>query len=227
MKSNIYFVSGIDTDIGKSIATGMMARHLHRAGRRVITLKLVQTGNRDFSEDIARHREIMGCGLFPEDREHVTAPEIFTFPASPHLAAEIDGRPIDLEKILRAVLLLCERYEIVLVEGAGGLAVPLTEDLLTVDFAARQHWPLILVTSGRLGSLNHTILSLEAAAARKMKLAGVVYNESPKADPLIEKDSERMIRCCLRQAGQPDVLVRMPEVRAPDWGDVDFSAIFA
>ena len=227
MKNGIYFISGIDTDIGKSIATGMMARFLHRSGRRVITLKLVQTGNRDFSEDIARHREIMGCGLFPEDEEHLTAPEIYTFPASPHLAAEIDGRPVDLEKILRAVHTLSERYEITLVEGAGGLAVPLTEDLLTIDFAARQGWPLILVTSGRLGSLNHTLLSLEAAFARRMTLAGVVYNESPKADPMIEKDSGRMIGQYLCRTGRPAPLVRLPEVKAPDWGDVDFSAIFA
>ena len=83
MKSNIYFISGIDTDIGKSIAVGMMARFLHHTGKHVITLKLVQTGNTGFSEDIARHREIMGSGLFPEDMEHVTAPEIYTFPASP------------------------------------------------------------------------------------------------------------------------------------------------
>ena len=223
---NTYFISGIDTDIGKSIAVGMMARYLHRAGRRVITLKLVQTGNTGFSEDIARHREIMGCGSFPEDEEHLTAPEIFSFPASPHLAAAIDRRPIGLEKILRAVRTLQDRYEVVLIEGAGGLAVPLTEDLLTVDFAAEQHWPLILVTSGRLGSLNHTILSLEAAAGRKMSVAGVVYNQSPSADPLIEADSERMIRKYLRRFGQPEVLVRLPEVREHEWGDTDFSAIF-
>ena len=226
MKSKIYFISGIDTDIGKSIATGMMARFLHKTGKRVITLKLVQTGNTDFSEDIARHREIMGCGLFPEDTEHLTAPEIYTFPASPHLAAELDKRPVDLEKILNAANLLRSRYEVVLVEGAGGLAVPLTEDLLTVDFAAAQQWPLILVTSGRLGSLNHTILSMEAAVSRKMKIAGVVYNESPKADPLIEADSERMIRKYLRRYGQDDILVRMPEVNPPSWGETDFSAIF-
>lgn len=223
---NVYFVSGIDTNIGKSIAVGMMARYLHRAGRRVITLKLVQTGNTGFSEDIARHREIMGCGNFPEDGEHLTAPEIYTFPASPHLAAAVDRRPVDLEKILRSVRILQERYEVVLIEGAGGLAVPLTEDLLTVDFATRQHWPLILVTSGRLGSLNHTLLSLEAAANRKMDVAGVVYNQSPPADPVIEADSKRMIRKYLRRFGRPEVLVRLPEVKAPDWGDTDFSAIF-
>ena len=226
MKSSIYFISGIDTDIGKSIAVGMMARFLHRAGKRVITLKLVQTGNRDFSEDIARHREIMGCGLFPEDAEHLTAPEIYTFPASPHLAAELDKRPIGLDKILNAVRLLQERYEMVLIEGAGGLAVPLTEDLLTVDFAAGQNWPLILVTSGRLGSLNHTILSMEAAVRRQMKIAGVVYNESPKADPLIEADSERMIRKYLLRYRQSGTLVRLPEVKAPDWGNADFSGLF-
>ena len=226
MESKEYFVSGIDTDIGKSIATGMMARYLYRIGRKVITLKLVQTGNTNFSEDIARHREIMGSGLFPEDSEHLTAPEIYTFPASPHLAAELDNRPLNPEKILNAVHILQERYEIVLVEGAGGLAVPLTEDLLTVDFAARQNWPLVLVTSGRLGSLNHTILSMEAAVSRKMKIAGVVYNESPKADPLIEADSERMIRKYLRRYGQAEILVRMPEVKPPVWGETDFSAIF-
>lgn len=227
MQNRVYFISGIDTDIGKSIATGMMARFLHRTGHKVITLKLVQTGNTDFSEDIARHREIMGCGLFPEDREHLTAPEIYTFPASPHLSARIDKRPVNLEKILYAVQKLQERYETVLVEGAGGLAVPLTEDLLTVDFAAQQNWPLILVTSGRLGSLNHTILSMEAAVSRKMRIAGVVYNEHPKADPLIEADSERMIRKYLKRCGQPEILVRMPPVKAPDWGDADFSPLFS
>ena len=227
MKNNIYFISGIDTDVGKSIAVGMMARFLHLAGTRVITLKLVQTGNTGFSEDIVRHREIMGCGLLPEDTEHLTAPEIYTFPASPHLAAKLDERPINLEKILNAVHLLQERYEIVLIEGAGGLAVPLTEDLLTIDFAAGQNWPLILVTSGRLGSLNHTILSLEAAMSRQMKIAGVIYNESPKSDPLIEADSERMIRQYLRRFRQPETLVRLPEVHAPDWGNADFSALFS
>jgi len=227
MQNKIYFVSGIDTDIGKSIATGMMARFLHRAGHKVITLKLVQTGNTEFSEDIARHREIMGCGLFPEDREHLTAPEIYTFPASPHLSAKIDKRPVDPAKILHAVDTLQERYETVLVEGAGGLAVPLNEDLLTVDFAAGQNWPLILVTSGRLGSLNHTILSMEAALSRKMRIAGVVYNEFPAADPLIETDSERMIRKYLKRYGQPEILVRMPPVKSPDWGDADFSPLFS
>ena len=87
-------------------------------------------------------------------------PEIFSYPCSPHLAAEIDGREIDFGKIESAAVALSERYDAVLLEGAGGLMVPLTRSLLTLDYAAEKGWPLILVTSGKLGSINHTLLSL-------------------------------------------------------------------
>lgn len=220
-----FFISGIDTGIGKTVATGMLARFLRKNGKKVITHKMVQTGNTGFSEDIVRHREIMEVELFPEDRDFLTAPQIFSFPASPHLAAAMDNRPLDLNRIRDSIAELEKRFDSVLIEGAGGLAVPLTEDRLTVDFIAEQGWPLILVTSGRLGSLNHTILSIEAATARKIRIAGVVYNTSPGADPVIDRDSERMIRQYLLRYQQPDLLVRMPFVEKP-WPDIDFSPIF-
>lgn len=92
MKDNVYFVSGIDTNIGKSYATGYLTRKWNEAGIRTITQKLVQTGNEDVSEDIALHRRLMGTGWLPEDDERLTMPEIFSYPCSPHLAAEIDRR---------------------------------------------------------------------------------------------------------------------------------------
>ena len=220
-----FFISGIDTGIGKTVVTGLIARFLRKNGKNVITHKMVQTGNTGHSEDIDLHREIMEVEPFQEDKDFLTAPQIFTFPASPHLAAAIDKRPIDLNRIGQSVKELEKRFDFVLVEGAGGLAVPLTEDLLTVDFSSQQGWPLILVTSGRLGSLNHTILSIEAATARKIRIAGTVYNHTPGADPLIESDSERMIRKYLLRYKKPDVLVRVPFAKKP-WPDVDFSAIF-
>ena len=112
MKDNVYFVSGIDTDAGKSYATGWLAKEWNAAGRRTITQKLVQTGNTGFSEDIELHRKIMGCGMLPEDRQRLTMPEIFSYPCSPHLAAEIDGREIDFEKIESATRILSERYDL-------------------------------------------------------------------------------------------------------------------
>ena len=192
---NVYFVSGIDTDIGKSYATGYLAREWNAAGRRTITQKLIQTGNDGLSEDIVLHRRIMGTGLLPEDEQGLTMPEIYSYPCSPHLAAEIDNRPIDFGKIEAATRALADRYDAVLLEGAGGLMVPLTRDLLTIDYVARQGYPVILVTSGRLGSLNHTLLSLEAMKRRGIMLHTLAYNLFPhEDDDTIRRDTEQWLR---------------------------------
>ncbi len=217
----IYYISGIDTGVGKTIATGLMAKYLRSKGVNAITVKLVQTGNDGFSEDLDLHRKLMGGISFPEDSQFLTAPQIFHFPASPHLAAKLEGKTVDVEKIASSVAELAERYDVVLAEGAGGLAVPLTEDLLTVDFAAKNGWPCILVSSGKLGSLNHTILSADALAARKMTLCGVVYNWSPGEDPVISKDTAEMTR---RYTKVP--LVKIPRIDPENPPAVDFSAIF-
>ena len=95
---NIYFISGIDTDAGKSYCTAWYARELMQRGLRVITQKFIQTGNTGHSEDIDLHRRLTGTGYLPEDKEGLTMPEIFSYPCSPHLAARIDKRPIDFEK---------------------------------------------------------------------------------------------------------------------------------
>ena len=210
MTDNVYFVSGIDTNIGKSYATGYIARTWNSEGRRTITQKLIQTGNTGMSEDIELHRRIMGCGLLPEDREGLTMPEIFSYPCSPHLAAEIDGRPIDLAGIERATVELSRRYDAVLLEGAGGLMVPLTRQLLTIDYIARKGYPLIYVTSGRLGSINHFLLGLEAIRARRIRLHTVAYNLFPhEEDDRISRDTEGYIR---------DVLAR-------EWPDTQFVTV--
>lgn len=178
MSSKIYFVSGIDTAIGKTYATGFLARSWNEQGIRTITQKLIQTGNVDVSEDIEQHRMIMGCGLLPEDHDKLTMPEIFSYPASPHLASELDRRSIDFEKIQQTATILAERYDRVLLEGAGGLMVPLTRNMLTIDYIAAHDYPVILVTSGRLGSINHTLLSLELLKQRKVALHAVAFNHA-------------------------------------------------
>lgn len=174
--SEVIFVSGIHTDAGKSYATGWLASQLIKEGRSVITQKFVQTGNCGLSEDIDVHRSIMGLPLLERDLDHTTAPVIFSYPCSPQLAAEIDGREIDLDIIDRSTSILASEFDVVLIEGAGGLMVPLTDDFFTIDYISSRNLPLILVTNGSLGSINHTILSLEAVKARGIKLHSVIYN---------------------------------------------------
>ena len=225
--NRVFFVSGTDTDVGKSVATGMMARFLRERGVEAATVKLVQTGCRGCSEDVETHRRLMGIPSLPEDAAGLTAPQIFAFPASPHLAAARENRSVDTAKIAEAVRQVAARYPVTLVEGAGGLAVPLTPSLLTIDFAAGEGWPTILVCSGKLGGLNHAILSLEALARRRMPFAGVVYNYCANADPVIDRDSPETIRRYLRAYGLRDVLVRLDRVDPDRPTPPDFSPIFA
>ena len=190
MSGQIYFVSGIDTGIGKTYTTGYLAKLWFEQGQNVITQKLIQTGNDDVSEDIEKHREIMGRGWFTEDESKLTMPEIFSYPASPHLATQIDGRDIDFEKIENATQQLADKFDVVLLEGAGGLMVPLTTELLTIDYLVEKKYPIILVSSGRLGSINHTLLSLEAIQQRGLNLFAMAYNlKDESQDPKISQDT--------------------------------------
>ena len=189
-----FFITGIDTNIGKSYATGWLAREWNRQGIKTITQKMIQTGNVGHSEDIDLHRKIMGSAFTEEDREQITFPIVYSYPASPHLAAEIDHQTIPIEKIAESTRILLDRYDVVLLEGAGGLMVPITREYLTIDYVADQKLPVILVTSGRLGSINHTLLSIEALEKREIPLYGVVYNTYPKNDERIDADTENFLR---------------------------------
>lgn len=193
------FVTGIGTDVGKSYATGWLAKELMLAGRKVITQKFIQTGNTGSSEDIEVHRRVMGIPFTPEDLDGTTAPVIFTYPCSPDLAAEIDGREIPFDVIDRATETLLQNHDIVLIEGAGGALVPLKGDYLTADFLAERKLPAIVVTNGQLGSISHTLLTIEALSSRGIKIFAVVYNSFFDKDATICKAT----KCYLR-----DLLVR-------------------
>lgn len=214
MKKKIYFITGIDTDAGKSYATGFIARSWNEKGIRTITQKLIQTGNVGYSEDIELHRKLMNIPYTEEDREKLTMPEIFSYPASPHLAAEIDNRSINFDKIEKATEELSKRYDAVLLEGAGGIMVPLTRQLLTIDYISQREYPVILVTSGKLGSINHTLLTLEAIKNRNIILDTVAYNLFPEAeDETIKNDTEKYIRAYLQKKFPLTTFVYVPYIK--------------
>lgn len=223
-----WFVTGIDTGTGKTLATGLLARHLLKTRGRVITMKLAQTGCDCVPEDIETHRKLMGTGMLPEDSEGLTCPYIFRLPASPHLAAKVEGAAIDTGKIASAALELEKRYGTLLVEGVGGWLVPLTETETAADFAARMGWPAIVVSSPRLGSINHTLLTINAIKAAGVTVAGVLYNQNDDAHPVINTDTREIIRDALIKMGMRPAIVDIPagvDINSPP--DVDFSEIFA
>ena len=190
----VYFVSGIDTDAGKSFATGYLAKKWTEEGGSVITQKLVQTGCDGLSEDIVLHRRIMGIGLLPEDLDGTTCPICFRYPASPDLAARLEGRKADMSLADRATVRLLEKYDTVLIEGAGGLMVPIDGFYTMLDYIAQRELPVILVSNPRLGSVNHTLLSLEACRARGVRVEILAYNLFGGTSPEITADTREYLK---------------------------------
>lgn len=207
----VFFLSGIDTDAGKTFMTAWLLRSLADAGRKAISQKFIQTGCIGMSEDIEAHRRLLGVPLEPRDIDHTTAPVIFSYPASAQLAARLDGREIDLDAIDASTAVLSREYDNVIIEGAGGLMVPVTDTFLTIDYITSRKLPVVLVTNGILGSINHTILSLEAIKSRDIPLVVLIYNshfDNPD-DSLIPDDTRGFLSRYLERnfPGVPMVIV--------------------
>lgn len=217
----VYFISGIDTDAGKSIVTGVIARTLLQKGVHVITQKFIQTGCVGISEDILKHREIMGIPPQEVDRDGTTCPYVMTYPSSPHLAAEIDRVEIDVERIHRSTEKLVAAYDVVLLEGAGGLYVPVSRQYLTIDYIQEYKHPLILVSSSKLGSINHTLMSLELCRLRGIEVAYVVYNDFPNDSEWIKNDSITIIRQYLDEHFPDCHLLELPVVEGDKWPELE------
>ena len=188
------FVTGIGTDIGKSYATAWLALEIMKTGESVTTQKFIQTGCHEFSEDIATHRRLMGIEPTPEDLMHITAPIIFSYPASPHLAAALDSRTLDLTLATEATKVLAAKYDHELIEGAGGIMVPLEGDYLTIDYIAERKLPAVVVTTGQLGSISTTLLTLRAIKDYGIELFALVYNPHFDADSIICGDTRHYLR---------------------------------
>ena len=169
-----FFVTGTDTDVGKTVISAWLLTHLNAC-----YWKPVQAGTEPETDSMTVRR----LAELPEDR---ILPEAYILkePLSPHEAAKREGLVIDMAKLLAPE---CNRP--LVVEGAGGLMVPLNDHALVIDLAAELHLPIILVARSTLGTINHTLLSLEALRRRGLEIAGIVINgpEMPHNRVAIER----------------------------------------
>ena len=200
MKPRIYpkaiFVAGTDTRVGKTIVTGLLGRLLIKNNHKVITQKWVQTGSGRFSQDICRHMKLMKKkktdykGYLP-----LMSPYTFKFASSPHLAGRLEGAVINIDTIKKSLACLFKNFDTVIIEGTGGLLVPLNEDRLLIDAIKELRLPVLLVAGNRLGTINHTLLSIEALRARNVKIMGIIFNNTTNdTDEIILKDNPRIVK---------------------------------
>jgi len=178
-----FFVTGTDTAVGKTVVTAALAYNLKQSGKNVAVMKPVQTGT-----NTSKFLDIEFVNLVNEITPPIddVCPYRFPDPVAPLLASKLAGQNIEIPKIKSAFQSLYNTHEVVLVEGAGGLLVPITEDYLMRDLAFDLDLPLVIVTSPRLGTLNHTMLTVESARSRGIKIHGIVINDFPERPSIAE-----------------------------------------
>ena len=193
------FVSGSDTGAGKTVVGCALVRALRARGLDVGVLKPIETGVGEAGPlDAIALREAAGS----DESIDEICPQQFPLPAAPTVAAKHARGGVDLDAIDRAFTRCAAQHEFGLAEGAGGLLVPVAEGLSMADLALRFDLPLIIAARAALGTINHTLLTLEAAAARGLELLGVVIShvdgelsaaDRANLDHLREALGERMI----------------------------------
>ena len=190
-----FFVTGTDTGVGKTAISAGLAYCLKRRGIKVAVMKPVQTGGvseggRLISEDL----QVLLQGVRLNEPLELLNPYCLPEPCSPHLAARLAGLEIEPGKIINAYRQLADCYEVVIVEGAGGLLVPLREDYLTADLVKELELPLLIVANNILGVINHAALTVECALLRGLKVLGTLLNHTEFSPPNpIQRDNPAII----------------------------------
>jgi dethiobiotin synthetase len=184
------FVTGTSTEVGKTVVAAVLARTLAEGGKRVAVFKPAVTGLEEEGEaDHALLRRAAGSSQ--SDVE--VAPYRYQPPASPHLAAALTGEEINPTRLKEAARRAAADADAIVCEGVGGLLVPLSPTYLVRDLAADLGYPLVVVASPGLGTINHTLLTIEAARAADLKIAAVVLNPWPGNPREIERSNRETI----------------------------------
>lgn len=206
-----YFITGTDTDVGKTYFTALLTRALRCQGFDTLALKPICCGPRD---DVIQLRHAAGG----EVSEDVLNPFWFSAPAAPLVAARQDGREVSLPTLKSWFDDLRARRRSLLVEGAGGWLVPTTRDLTVADLAVAFQLPVLVVVANRLGCLNHTLLTVESIRARGLNCAGLILN-TLSADNSIAAATNRAI---LQEVCDVPIRAELhPGQTSLIWGELD------
>ncbi len=189
---NRLFVTGTGTEVGKTVVAAVIAHTLASTGKRVTVFKPAVTGLDDHSADRPDHLMLRDASGSEQSDEQI-APYRYGPPMSPHLAAALAGEEISPARLLEGARAVASRGEAFVCEGVGGLLVPLAPGYLVRDFAAGLGLPLVIAASPGLGTINHTLLTIEAARSAGLEVAMVVLTPWPGEPSAIEESNRETI----------------------------------
>ena len=213
------FVTGTGTEVGKTVVAAAIARTLAGRGDRVHVFKPCVTGTENGAEpDHAVLRRAAGS----EQDDDAIAPYSYGPAVSPHLGAELAGEPIEPSRLLEAARAAARGAAVLVCEGVGGLLVPLTQGYLVRDLAGDLGLPLLIAAPPGLGTINHTLLTLEAARAFALEVAAVVLTPWPREPDPVSRSNRETIERLGRV--RTEVLSPLDLGRPETWPELDLVA---
>lgn len=215
-KAACLFVTGTDTGVGKTVIAAALARFFTARGLRVGVMKPCESGVDDTSRP-GPDAALLSWAAQSCDAEDLVAPYRLKAPLSPAAAAELEGIVIEPQRIVAGVEEIGKGKDLVIVEGAGGLMVPLRGGYLIADLVRDLKMPLLVVARPTLGTINHTLLTVFAARAMDLPLAGFVINRMPAQADAAAEDAPHQ----LASLASADLLGVFPEVEGDDREQVD------
>ena len=163
------FITGTGTEIGKTVIAGGLAASLKQAGMNVGVMKPISTGDTADAQFLKHAAQV-------DDERSLINPIYLRHPLAPSVAARMESREIDVSCVEAAFAELQQKYDFVIVEGVGGIAVPIQDDFLVVHLIKRLQLPILIVAQVGLGTLNHTLLTVAYARQFELQITGIVLN---------------------------------------------------
>ena len=186
MKKGV-FIAGTDTGVGKTTIAAGLARFLKNRGIDVGVMKPVETGCSCIKEELVpRDSLLLKKAAKVEDELNMINPYRFEKPLAPLVAAEMEGGEINLRRLKSCFYNLKKRHQFIIVEGIGGLLVPLTPRVFTFDLIRLFNLPIVMVAKNSLGTINHTLLSLKWAETHRVEVIGMILNNIMEEQGLAE-----------------------------------------
>ncbi|SNB45597.1 dethiobiotin synthase [Geobacter sp. DSM 9736] len=213
MSAKGIFITGTDTGVGKTVVAAAIARMLRSRGCRVGVMKPVTSGCIEVEGKlVSEDARLLLWGAGVDESCTDAYPYLFKAPIAPSVAAEHEGARIDLSTIVNCFNRLSERFDFIIVEGAGGLMVPLAGGLLIADLVKQLDLPLLVVARPNLGTINHTFLTTFAAGQLGIDVRGIVINNYPEHPDVAEEYAPHLLASL---CGAP-LLGIFPHVDQPD-----------
>ncbi len=169
MKTNGIFITGTDTDVGKTFIASGLAACMREDGIDIGVMKPVVTGNRSDVDMLIKASNVK------DDKEDIN-PIFLSIPASPLAASRLLEEEIDTNKIKESFERLMSKHEYMIVEGIGGIMVPITQSYLVIDMIKELELPVLIVCRGALGTINHTLLTIHACKTNSIRISGIIAN---------------------------------------------------